>query len=221
MDEPTVALLMTRHVITVVPDTPFRELVGTMIVHDLDALPVIDLAGRPVGVVTEADTLAKMEFHGGTDYPPMLAGSRCRARWRKSSGLTAADLMTTPAATTTADAALTAAVRALSTDGVRRLYVVDSTGRLVGELTRHDILHLFLRGDSAIHADIERDAVVLTRRDRQVTVHVADGVVTLRGTVALRSTAECVCRAAQRVPGVVTVHNDLRYDTDDLMITGL
>ena len=221
MGEPAVARLMTRHVITAVPDTPFRELVGTMIVHDLDALPIIDLAGRPVGVVTEVDALAKVEFHGGADYLPLLAGSRCRARWRKSSGLTAADLMTTPAPTTTADTPLTTAVHALTTEGVRQLFVVDSAGRLAGVVTRHDVLRLFLRSDSAIQADIERDAVVLVRGDRQIAVQVADGVVTLQGTLTLRSTTENVCRVAQCVPGVVTVHNNLRYDVDDLMITGL
>jgi hypothetical protein len=43
--------------------------------------------------------LAKLEFHDGANPPPLLAGTRCRARWHNSSGLTAADLMTTPAAT--------------------------------------------------------------------------------------------------------------------------
>jgi CBS domain-containing protein len=61
-----------------VADTPFKELVGTMIARDMDALVVIDPAGRPVGVVTEADVLTKLEFHGGADYPPLLAGSHSR-----------------------------------------------------------------------------------------------------------------------------------------------
>lgn len=107
----TVAALANRRVITAAPDTPFRELVGTMIVHDLDALPVIDITGRPLGVVADGDVLTKFEFHNGTDRPPLLAGSHCRARWRKSSGTTAADLMTTPATTISEHAPLTEAAR--------------------------------------------------------------------------------------------------------------
>ncbi len=69
MPEPTVATFTNPQVITAAPDTPFRELVGTMIAHDLDAVPVIDLTGRPLGVVTDADMHTKLEFHNGTDSP--------------------------------------------------------------------------------------------------------------------------------------------------------
>jgi CBS-domain-containing membrane protein len=74
MREPPVADLRTRQVITVVPDTPFRELVGIMLAHDLQALPVIDLTGHPIGVVPDIDTLTKLEYHGGADFVPLLAG---------------------------------------------------------------------------------------------------------------------------------------------------
>jgi CBS-domain-containing membrane protein len=142
MGEPTVADMMTRSVVTVVPDSPFKELVGTMIAHDLDALPVIDLAGRPAGVVEDVDVLTKIEFRGGADLPPLLAGGRCRVRWHKSSGLTAADIMTTPPATITGRNTLAAAVGKLATPGARRLSVVDHTGRLVGVVSRQEILRL-------------------------------------------------------------------------------
>jgi len=220
MREPTVADLMTRRVITAVPDTPFRELVGTMLAHDLDALPVIDLAGHPIGVVTDIDTLTKLEYHGGADFMPLLAGGRCRTRWRKSSGVNATDLMTTPAPTITANARIATALHALA-DGGRRLYVVDNAGLLAGTLTRHDLLGLLLRDDSAIKADIERTARVPASEVRNVTVQVTNGIVTLAGKLRLRSTTESVYRVALCVPGVITAHNDLRYVIDDMLITGL
>lgn len=219
MREPAVADVMTRQVITAVPDTPFRELVGTLLVHDLSAIPVIDLAGRPVGVVTDIDTLTKLEYHDGNDYPPLFAGAQCRARWRKSSGVTAADLMTTPAPITAESAPLGRALHALAT--THQLCVVDNAGLLTGTLTRHDALRLLLRGDRAIRADIERTARVPSSETRCVTVEVVDGVVTLSGRVRLHSTAESVCAVAHHVPGVVTVHNGLRFDVDDLLITGI
>jgi CBS domain-containing protein len=220
MREPAVADVMTRQVITAVPDTPFRELVGTMLAHDLDALPVIDLAGHPIGVVTDIDTLTKLEYHGGADYLPLLASGQCRTRWRKSSGVNATDLMTTPPPTITAAARITTALHALA-DGARRLFVVDNAGLLAGTLTRHDLLGLLLRDDSAIRADIERTALVPASEVRNVTVEVTDGIVALSGKLRLRSTTESVYRVALCVPGVITVHNDLRYDIDDMLITGL
>jgi CBS domain-containing protein len=219
MRDPAVADLMTRQVIAVVPDTPFRELVGTMLAHDLQALPVIDLAGRPIGLVTEVDTLTKLEYHGGADYPPLLAGTRCRTRWRKAFGIVAADLMTTPAPTVTATTPISTALHSLADAG--HIYVVDGNGTLTGTLTRHDVLALLLRDDHAIKADIEHNALVPAYEAHKITVQVTDGIVTLTGTLRLRSTADNVCLVAYRVPGVITVHNNLRHDIDDFLITGL
>jgi CBS domain-containing protein len=221
MREPVVADVMTRQVVTAVRDTPFKELVGTMIARDIDALPVVDRAGRPVGVVDEADVLAKLEFHCGADYPPLFAGQRRRARWHKSSGLVAADVMTAPANTITEHTRLGAATHALATQDIRRLCVVDQAGRLVGLLSRQDVLRVFLRCDSIIAADVERELAAAVRGPHRITVRVADGVVTLTGRLALRSAAENAGRIAHCVPGVIAVNSDLAYETDDLMIIGL
>ncbi|GLI02728.1 CBS domain-containing protein [Phytohabitans aurantiacus] len=219
MNEPTVADVMARHLVTMVPSTTFKELVGTMISHDLDALPVIDLSGRPAGVVEDVDVLAKLEFRGGADHPPLLAYRR-RARWHKSSGLTAADLMTAPR-TIAQHSPLAAAVQTLTREQIRALCVVDTTGRLVGTLSRRDAVRLFLRGDGPIRADLEREIAAVTERAGAVSAHVAGGVVTLEGTLILRSAVENLCQAAHRVPGVIAVRNYVRYEVDDLVITGL
>jgi CBS domain-containing protein len=220
MCEPTVADVMTRRVVTAVLDTPFKELAGMLLAHDLDALPVIDSTGRPLGVVAEADILTKLEFHGGADLRPLLAGAHCRARWYKSLALHAADLMTAPAITTTPDVSISAAVHVLAGRRIRQLCVVNRAGYLVGTLARRDTLPLLVRSDSVIEADIERDIATNTRQPNQITVHVADGVVTLEGTLILHSTVERAGDTALHIPGVVAVHNNLRYDVDDLMITG-
>lgn len=220
MSEPTVADVMARHVVTMVPSTTFKELVGTMISHDLDALPVIDLSGRPTGVVEDVDVLTKLEFRGGADHPPLLTYGRRRARWHKSSGLTAADLMTAPR-TITQHSPLAAAVQTLTREQIRTLCVVDTAGRLVGTLSRRDALRLFLRGDGPIQADLEHEIAAVTERAGAVSAHVAGGVVTLEGALILRSAVENLGRAAQRVPGVIAVRNHVRYEVDDLVITGL
>jgi CBS domain-containing protein len=221
MHEPTVADVMTRHVITAVPDTPVKELAGAMLAHGIDTLPVIDSDGRPIGVVAEADVMTKLEFHGGADPSPLLGGSHCRARWRKSSALHAADLMTTPAIATSPATPVSAAIHLMGHHRVRQICVVTCAGHLIGILARRDALHLFVRGDSAIEADIERDIATRTRQPKQVTVHVTDGIVTLDGTLTLHSTVRHAADAAHHIPGVIAVRNNLRYDIDDLMITGL
>lgn len=220
MREPTVADVMTRHVITAVPDTPFKELAGMLLAHDIDALPVIDSTGMPLGVVADADILTKLEFHGGADLRPLLAGAHCRARWYKSLALHAADLMTAPAITITPNISISTAVHLLARRRIRQLCVVTSEGYLVGTLARRDTLPLLVRSDSAIEADIERDIATKTGQPNQVTVHVADGVVTLDGTLTLHSAVQRAGDTAHHIPGVVAVHNNLRYDVDDLMITG-
>lgn len=221
MPEPTVADLMSRHVITVDTDTPFRALVATMITHDLAAIPVIDTTGRPIGLVTEADVLTRLEFHSGDDHPTWLAGGPRRDRWRKSTALTAAQLMTTTALAVAADTPASAAERVMADQHRSDLCVVDRNYRLVGMLTRHHLLNLLFRRDRDIHADIERDVVGAIRPPDHVTVRVTDGVATLDGTVRLRSVVEHATHATLHVPGVITLHNNLRYDIDDLMITGL
>jgi osmotically-inducible protein OsmY len=88
-------------------------------------------------------------------------------------------------------------------------------------LTRQDAMRVFLRGDGVIRADVERELTELTDETDQVSVEIANGVVALSGTLSLRSAAEHAGRLAYQVPGVIGVHNNLQYDIDDLVITGL
>lgn len=217
MREPIVADIMNRSVATAVYDTPFREIVSVMIGSGVAALPVIDPVGRPIGIVDEADVLAKLEFQCGADVRPLLSNGRTRARWRKSSAKTAADLMTTPAITIAAEAPLRAAVRRLARAQLRQLCVVNRAQQLVGVLAFPDALRLFLRDDTAIEADIEELVAGTHPGADGITVQVNAGIATLNGALGLRSTVEHADRTARRVPGVVAVHNYLDFEFDDLM----
>jgi CBS domain-containing protein len=221
MREPAVAEVMTPRVMTAVPDSLFKELVATMIAHDVDALPVIGPSGRPVGIVTETDVMAKLEFFGGADNWPLLGGSRARRRWRKASGLTAAQVMTAPALVVARDAPLTVAVRMLATHRLHQLCVVDRAGHLVGMLTRRDALRLFLRGDGAIVADLDQLLASTSKHTDQIVIDVTDGIVTVSGTVGLRSTAAYTARNIHHIPGVIAVRNDLHYEVDDLTVIAM
>ena len=221
MREPTVASVMTANVITVTPETPFKDVVATLSGNGVSAVPVIGPNGRLLGVVSEADLLPKQEFHGGADPVPHGVARR-RARWFRALGLYAAELMTTPTFTIEPDASVTLAARRLAEHRVRRLFVVDKEGWLVGVVSRRDVLGTFLRADDAIRADIEEQvlgAPLGPSPESTVRVTVRDGVVTVDGEVEKRSdTGSCVY-LIRAVPGVVSVRSNLTYRTDDLAPT--
>ncbi len=173
--------LMTTSVVTVDRITPYKEIARLLAEHRISGLPVLKMGRQVVGVVTEADLLAAQantarRLHSGTR----------RTWWRREQhpALTAGDLMTAPAITIGADATVPAAARLMNTHHVRRLPVVDGDGRLVGVVSRRDLLSVFLRPDAEIAADVRRvlDDFVLTEpEEADVTVH--NGVVTLTGTL--------------------------------------
>jgi len=221
MSEPTVATVMTRTVFTASQDTPFQELVATLTDHGLSMLPVIDTTGRPVGVVSDVDALAKLEYHCGADYIPVLASRRTRTRWHKAIACTAHGLMTAPAPTIPADTPISTAAGCLSDPHPRALCVTDHTGQLVGVLTRRDLLRVYLRGDHTIETDIKARLAATIYHHRSIAVDVTTGIATLTGTLTLRSTAEHAHRIARSIPGVITTRNNLTYHLDDLTFTGL
>ncbi|MET3983015.1 CBS domain-containing protein [Streptomyces sp. PvR034] len=196
----SVADLMTPFVVSVQRGTPFKEIARLLKEFDISAVPVVDEAERPVGVVSEADLLRKPTSDSGTN--------------------TAAGLMTSPAITAQPHWSVVRAVRVMRKHQVKRLPVVDAAGRLIGILSRSDLLQLFLRRDHAIQEEILED--VLTRtlglRPSALTVEVTDGLVTLSGTVSRHSLVPIVLRLCQSVDGVVDVVNRLDYEQDDMSV---
>jgi CBS-domain-containing membrane protein len=173
--------------------------------------------------VSEADTLAKQEYQGGTARRPLFSGRKRRARWHKAAGLTAAELMTAPAIGIRENETVSAAARLLAKKNVRRLCVVDAAGVLIGVVSRHDVIGTFLRDDDAIQADVEEHVFKrgMWLFPETLTAEVVGGVVTLDGKVERRTTAQVAAQLTGAVPGVVGVHNNVRYELDDLASTAL
>lgn len=217
MREPTVASVMTREVVTVRLDTPFKKVAETLAEHRISAVPVMD-GDRLAGVVSEADLLAKQEYRSGAEpVPSLFAGGDRRERWRKAFGGTASHVMTKPALVIDPDAPVEEAVRLLTQANVRRLFVVDSEGVLVGVLARRDLLRLYLRDDNDLRDDI-RDRVfgqVLSTDPDTVDVVVDCGQVRLSGELDRRSQTTTAIKLVRVTPGVVDVHSTLTYRVDD------
>ena len=102
--------------------------------------------------------------------------------------------------------------------GVKQLVVIDAEGRLVGVVSRADLLTSFLRSDEELHQEIVEDVIFgdLFMGPDRFDVHVQDGVVVLQGCCERRSLIPVVVRAVAAVDGVIRVENRLGYDLDDL-----
>lgn len=103
---------------------------------------------------------------------------------------------------------------------VKRLPVSDETGRLVGIVSRSDLLKPFLRRDSAIRDEIKHDVLVSTLRlaPDAIDVSVEEGVVTLTGRVDERADIPVIVRLCRWVDGVVTLHESIDYAYDNLAL---
>ncbi|GAA4990570.1 hypothetical protein GCM10025734_17500 [Kitasatospora paranensis] len=144
----TVRDVMTSPAISVAPDTGFREIVALLDEYGITAVPVVDGAGHPIGVVSEADLLRTQEAQ--EDHSGLLPGPPPR----HGAPVTASGLMSAPAVCITGEASVVAAARTMHARNVKRLPVVDTDGRLVGVVARADLLRVFLRDDRAIRAEI-------------------------------------------------------------------
>ncbi|MFJ6015884.1 CBS domain-containing protein [Streptomyces sp. NPDC092952] len=186
-----VGRLMTDDVVSALPETSFREVAKLLAEHDVTGLPVMDEDDRVVGVVSESDLLSRR-------------------------ALTAGELMSAPAVTVHAEEPVADAARLMVRRGVERLPVVDEEERLVGIVTRRDLLRVFLRPDAEIRARVRDDVVgeVPDLPDEAVDVHVLDGVVTLVGQVRRPDQAVMLVRLTERVEGVVAVVDRMSAGTD-------
>jgi CBS domain-containing protein len=191
--------VMTIEVVVAQPTTPVKQVARLLADHRLSALPVVDGRGRVLGVVSEADLL-------GDGRP--LAGGQPAA--------TAGAVMTSPAVTVDAQATVTEAARRMQAAGLKRLPVVAGSGRLVGIVSRADLLRPLTRPDEEIRWAIEEllGSELLVDPAR-VEVEVRDGVVSLTGRIERRSLIPIVVRLASATEGVVRVQDWLTFDLDD------
>jgi CBS domain-containing protein len=215
--EHKVESVMTAEVVTATPSTPFRELVDLLQRRRISALPVVDEAGKPVGIVSEADMLVKEGYpHGGADAG-LIDALRHRGRFGKAAGTCAAEVMTRRVVTVPLGTEIATAARLMVRLGVKRLPVVDDQGRLAGIVTRSDLLKLFLRPDPAISWEIRHNLLEgrMAATAAEVEVEVQDGVVTLTGEMERRSYIRPLMHEVQAVDGVVGVNAHLAWRIDD------
>jgi CBS domain-containing protein len=212
----TVADVMSGSVVAVRPAGGFKEIVTLMRQHNVSAVPVVDTSDQVIGIVSEADLLLKEIPVEESATASLLATGR-RGERARAAGVTAADLMTSPVATIRGSAPVTDAARLMHDQRIKRLPVVDPDGRLIGIVSRIDVLSVFDRPDGQLRDEL-RDDVIRGRfrlDPAAFDVEVSSGIVTVSGLVSRRETAMRLLDAIQHSDGVVDVRNQLSYPRED------
>jgi len=208
--------IMTAPARTVRPGTSLKEVAALLTEHGISGLPVVDEHGELLGVVSEGDILFK-EGGATTRYKGALgwlldpAGPDARL---KLEARTAVEAMTAPAITIGPKHTVSQAAAVMLEEGVNRLPVVDDGGRLVGIVTRADLVRAFVRPDRDIAAEIRDDVALRTLwiAPEDLEVEVREGEVELSGRVGSETDAQLLERFAARVPGVVSVDSRLEWE---------
>ena len=209
--------VMTSRVIWITKDAPYKEMAARLRENRVGAFPVLDDEGKVIGVVSEADLLTKEALAGGYDgMPGMITGVLCRKEQGKARGITAADLMTRPAVTISADAAVENAAKLMYKSKIKRLPVVDAAGHLTGIISRADVLSVFDRSDDEVRSEITDcllDEFLVDPAALAVTVK--DSVVTLTGVPENNELGHQIVQRVRHIPGVVAVRDRLNYSSPE------
>lgn len=201
--------VMTRDVLTLRPEASLKEVARVLSGRGISGAPVVDEKGNLLGVVSEADVLAKEKGPGVREgRVSRMLHARPASEQAKAAASTTAEAMTAPAKTIAPWRSVAGAAEMMLEHEVNRLPVVDNAGRLVGIVTRADLVRAFARPDAdlehEIREDVLRGAMVL-RDPYALDVHVAEGRVAISGVVDSRMDAESLAAAVARIPGVVDV----------------
>lgn len=217
--------IMTASVVTVSPETRVPDIARVLLERCISALPVVDGAGRVIGIVSEGDLLHRAE--NKTERPRswwldlISSADTLAADYVKSHGLTAKDVMNAPVVSASPDASLAELATLLERHGIKRVPILEN-GALVGIVSRADLLRGLIGGGADSAAETLDDAAIreaLLRRIQDepwagtatLNVIVTDGVAELWGFVGSEAERRAFQVAAESTPGVREVVDHLVY----------
>jgi len=188
--------VMTADPVTVTGDTSVKKALGLLATHAITSMPVVDEHGTVRGVVSEADLIRDLVTRDPRSHEiPSESDWQVRpARVR--------DVMTPHAITVRPDTDLAVAVDLITSTSIKSVPVVDVHERLVGMLSRSDVVRVLARADAELERQVDAMLTSVGLTDWVADVH--DGTVALSGPEdsADRAMARLV---ASTVPGVVEV----------------
>jgi CBS domain-containing protein len=207
----TVRDVMTARVVAVHEDARFKEMADMLGTCRVSAFPVIDDAGKVIGVVSEADLLSRLARQDG--HAGWLDGLTHPRDHDKPAAVVASELMTSPPVTIGPDQPVQEAARLMYDRRVKRLPAVNDIGRLIGIISRADVLSVFRRSDDRIRREAT-DQVILGRflvNPDSMTVIVRDGILTISGRPETDEVGRSIVAALRHLEGVVAIRDRLTY----------
>ena len=195
--------LMTTEVFKVSAVTPIKEAAQLMFRHRVSGLPVVDEDGRLAGIITEADFLRLEVARGEADELKPIE--------------TVGEVMSRGVVTVGPEQGVAEAAKIMVVQDVKRLPVCDDEERLLGIISRLDIVAVFTRPDEIIEDEIREDLVrrVLFIDPDAIGVSVRSGVVTFSGEIGTRNESRLLEELARRLDGVMRVESELTWRLDD------
>jgi CBS domain-containing protein len=213
--------LMTRQVVTIEPATTVKEIADLLLTRDIRSVPVVDRGDILVGIVSEADLISREGYdpaphHRLAHFFEETRAERRREWDERAGGMTAGEIMSTDLVTCREHDPVAVVARRMLRDDVRTMPVVDGD-RLVGVISRHDILRLFDRPDQEIRERLDHllEDPLMAPEGARVEVTVRDGHVTLEGTTRYAGDVSIVENIVKEVPGVVGVTNRVHGTAPD------
>ena len=215
--------VMVSPVITVGEHSTVRDVAKVMITHHVSAVPVVDRAGKLVGIVSEADLMHRKET--GTERPSswwlsMISGDRAlTTEYVQSHATKIADVMTRDVQTAQPDTPLCEVADLLEDKHIKRVPIVNTAGDLVGIVSRSNVIQAIASAQPQLEITVP-DAMI---RERLITelkkqswshvhrlnVTVSNGVVSLWGFTKSDQERQAIRVAAESVPGVSAVNDHL------------
>jgi CBS domain-containing protein len=213
--------VMTTPVVAVKQGASFKEMAALLRKYRVSAFPVLDDDQKVIGIVSEADLLAKEALNA--DSGGAITAMVHHQELKKADGVTAGDFMTSNVVTVKPDDTVEQAARLMYHLQVKRLPVIDAGGHLVGIVSRADLLTVFDRPDQEIRAEIVGDVILheFLIDPALFTVTVAEGVVTITGTPETADVGRTLMNRIQHVQGVVAVRDELGWLPAEQSIAGL
>lgn len=211
--------VMTHLVVTVRPEETIQEAARRLLSNRISGAPVVE-NGRLVGIISEADLVAAFATPArnrkGLVGPDPLALLLTGRLPKHDHRVSVRDVMTKSVVLVSEETRLWEAARLLDRHSIRRLPVVDADNFVVGVLARSDLVRAMARGDDDILSDVrEAVSVVGDENLSDLEIEASDAEVTISGTADRKSTHDIALRAASRVPGVLSVVDELGWNWDD------
>ncbi|MBR0766573.1 CBS domain-containing protein [Bradyrhizobium japonicum] len=218
--------VMVSPVITAGEDATVQDVAKTMIARRISAVPIVDKAGKLVGIVTEADLIGRIE--AGTERPyswwlHMLSGDRAMAAdYVKSHATKISDVMTREVKTANPDTPLIDIAELFETHDIKRVPIVNQAGDLIGIVSRANIIQAV--ASARPHFEITLSDATIRQKlmeelkkqpwahTHKLNVTVTHGIIALWGTVESEQVRKAINAVAVNVPGVDAVNDHLIHE---------